>query len=172
LQVYTPAKDQTLLKQRGFPMARLVFVLLIVALFSQSDVLIPITMGCESSDCKPCFRAGSEPGKEIHNKPPDVTDIALEKTELHIPPRKDNEQKPVHTDELIVGVTVTAQDPEGDTLTYNYTISGGRIVGTGAKVSWNLNGVLPGTYTITSGVDDGCGICGKTMTRSITVVRD
>jgi hypothetical protein len=157
-------------------MARLVFVLLIVACFSQWDVLIPATMGCGtrpgSSDCKPCFRAGSEPGKEIHNKPPDVTDIALEKTELQIPPKKDNEQKSVYTDELIVGVAVRAQDPEGDVLTYNYTISGGRIVGTGAKVSWNLNGVLPGTYTITSGADDGCGICGKTMTQSITVVRD
>jgi len=51
-------------------------------------------------------------------------------------------------------------------------ISGGRIVGTGAKVFWNLNGLLPGTYTITAGVDDGCGVCGKTVTQSLTVVQD
>jgi hypothetical protein len=54
-------------------------------------------------------------------------------------------------------------------LTYNYTVSGGRIVGQGANVSWDLTGAQPGTYTITAGVDDGCGVCGKTQTRTITV---
>jgi hypothetical protein len=66
-------------------------------------------------------------------------------------------------------VTTTAVDPENDVLTYNYTVSGGRIVGTGASVSWDLSGVQPGSYTITAGVDDGCGICGKTETRTITI---
>ena len=54
-------------------------------------------------------------------------------------------------------------------LTYNYTVSGGRVVGQGANVSWDLSGVSPGTYTITAGVDDGCGVCGKTQTKTITV---
>jgi hypothetical protein len=66
-------------------------------------------------------------------------------------------------------VTTTAVDPENDVLTYNYTVSGGRIVGTGANVSWDLTGAAPGTYTITAGVDDGCGVCGQTQTRTITV---
>jgi hypothetical protein len=66
-------------------------------------------------------------------------------------------------------VTTTAVDPENDVLTYNYTVSGGRIVGQGANVSWDLTGAQPGTYTITAGVDDGCGVCGKTQTRTITV---
>ena len=157
-------------------MTRFVFVLLVVLFFSQSDVSIRHSSGCPlgpgSTECKPCLRPGSEPGKETYNKSPDVTEIALERSELHIPPKKENELKPAFSNELMVGVTVTAEDPEGDPLIHNYTISGGRIVGTGSKVSWNLNGVQPGTYTITSGVDDGCGICGKTKSETITVIQD
>ena len=72
-------------------------------------------------------------------------------------------------DTTTVAVATTAVDPENDVLTYNYTVSGGRIVGTGANVTWDVTGLQPGTYTITSGVDDGCGLCGKTETRTITV---
>jgi hypothetical protein len=68
-----------------------------------------------------------------------------------------------------INVTTTAVDPENDVLTYQYTVSGGRIVGTGPTVSWDLSGATPGSYTITAGVDDGCGICGKTMTQTVTV---
>jgi len=72
-------------------------------------------------------------------------------------------------DATTVQVSATAVDPENDPLTYNYTVSGGRIVGTGANVSWDLSGLGPGSYTITSGVDDGCGLCGQTQTRTVTV---
>jgi hypothetical protein len=69
-------------------------------------------------------------------------------------------------------VTVTTRasstDPT-DVLTYNYTVSGGRIVGTGANVTWDLSGARPGTYTITAAADNGCGICGTTKTETITV---
>jgi hypothetical protein len=70
---------------------------------------------------------------------------------------------------MSVNVTTDAVDPENDVLTYQYNVSGGRIVGQGANVSWDLTGAQPGTYTITAGVDDGCGVCGKTQTRTITV---
>ncbi|MDM7922973.1 MAG: hypothetical protein QUS14_11790 [Pyrinomonadaceae bacterium] len=72
-------------------------------------------------------------------------------------------------DRTIVDVSTTAVDPENDTLTYNYTVSGGRIVGSGKDVQWDLTGVRPGTYTITAAVDDGCGFCGQTQTRTVTV---
>jgi hypothetical protein len=68
-----------------------------------------------------------------------------------------------------ISVVASAIDAENDVVTYNYVVSGGRIVGTGSKVVWDLTGVPPGTYTITAGVDDGCGICGRTATKSITV---
>jgi hypothetical protein len=72
-------------------------------------------------------------------------------------------------DSTSVSVSTVARDPENDVLTYNYTVSGGRIVGTGANVSWDVSGLAPGTYTITAGVDDGCGLCGKTQTQTITI---
>jgi hypothetical protein len=72
-------------------------------------------------------------------------------------------------DSSSISVATSATDPENDVLTYNYTVSGGRIVGTGANVSWDVSGLAPGTYTITAGVDDGCGLCGKTQTQTITI---
>jgi hypothetical protein len=54
-------------------------------------------------------------------------------------------------------------------MTYNYTVSAGRIVGSGANVTWDLSDARPGTYTITTGVDDGCGACGKTNTQTVEI---
>jgi hypothetical protein len=73
------------------------------------------------------------------------------------------------SDSRTINVTTSASDAENDVLTYNYTVSGGRIVGTGANVQWDLSGATAGTYTITTGVDDGCGVCGKTNTQTVTV---
>jgi hypothetical protein len=69
----------------------------------------------------------------------------------------------------MINVSTLAVDPDNDPLVYNYTVSGGRIVGSGKDVQWDLSGVSPGTYTITAGVDDGCGVCGQTQTKTITI---
>lgn len=71
--------------------------------------------------------------------------------------------------DMTVSVATVAVDPENDVLTYNYTVSGGKIIGTGANVTWDLTGVSTGTYTITAGVDDGAGIVGQTVTRTVVV---
>ncbi|HEX8247575.1 MAG TPA: hypothetical protein VF599_05280 [Pyrinomonadaceae bacterium] len=57
-------------------------------------------------------------------------------------------------------------------LKYVYTISGGKIIGSGANVKWDLSGVKPGTYIITAAVDEGSpwGILGRTQTREVEVV--
>jgi hypothetical protein len=67
-----------------------------------------------------------------------------------------------------VSLTTTASDPDGDTLLYSYTVTGGRITGEGANVSWDLSGVGPGTYTASVEVDDGCG-CQVTSTATVTI---
>ncbi len=69
---------------------------------------------------------------------------------------------------ITVATRASSTDPT-DVLTYNYTVSGGRIVGSGANVTWDLSGARPGTYTITAAADNGCGICGATKTETITV---
>jgi hypothetical protein len=42
-------------------------------------------------------------------------------------------------------------------LLYTYSTTGGRIVGDGSNVTWDLSGAAPGTYTTTVEVNDGCG---------------
>lgn len=89
-----------------------------------------------------------------------------------------------------IEVLTKAVDPENDYLLYVYQISAGKIKdaenseenpktfsimdgngeGKGSKVVWDLSGVAPGTYTITAGVVDFCGVCGQTQTRTVKVV--
>lgn len=109
---------------------------------------------------------------EIINIPANVTAVTLGRTTITLPcvaPLIPAEGANC-SDDVTTTVATTASDAENDVLTYNYTVSGGRIVGQGANVSWDLTGVRPGTYTITAGVDDGCGLCGQTQTQTITVV--
>ncbi len=56
-----------------------------------------------------------------------------------------------------IPVRANGSDPDGDTLTYAWTASGGRVEGTGNVVRWSPAGAAPGSYTITARVDDGHG---------------
>ncbi|MBT9177227.1 MAG: putative serine protease HtrA [Firmicutes bacterium] len=65
-----------------------------------------------------------------------------------------------------VSITVTAQDPDGDTLNYAYHVSGGHVVGTGPTVTWHAP-ASAGTYEIVVTVSDGTG---NTVSRSLYVL--
>jgi PKD domain len=67
-----------------------------------------------------------------------------------------------------VQLTANATDPDGDTLLYTWTTTGGRIVGDGPNVTWDLSGVTPGTYTANVEVNDGCG-CIAFASTTVTV---
>lgn len=69
-----------------------------------------------------------------------------------------------------VQLTTQATDPDGDTLLYTYSTTGGRIVGEGPNVTLDLSGVQPGTYTTSVEVNDGCG-CITFQSVEITVER-
>lgn len=155
-------------------MIRLILVVLVAGLFGQLETLTSSCTVFAQTGCKPCYRPDPDANKKVENKAPDVTDVALDRTELKLPPPKpgDPPKHPDYSNGMLVSVVTTASDAEGDTLTYNYTVSGGRIIGAGTKVIWDLNGVRAGTYTITAGVDDGCGVCGKTATRTVTVIEN
>jgi hypothetical protein len=97
----------------------------------------------------------------------DVTDLEVEDSMVTLPCANGTDGCSDKST-LSVKSTATSSDPT-DTLLYNYTVSGGRIVGNGSNVSWDLSGAKAGTYTITSAVDNGCGLCGKTQTKTVTV---
>jgi len=105
----------------------------------------------------------------IENKPANVESVTLSGTTITLPCPAGTRSTGGCSDNSTISVATVARDPENDVLTYNYTVSGGRVVGTGANVSWDLSGVQAGTYTITAGVDDGCGVCGSTKTQTVTV---
>lgn len=158
-------------------MSRITFVvLLFVGLVAAAYISVDQTFGCTLSawvkDCRPCLRTGSKEGNEIVNKWANVTDLTLDKTEVRIPPTIEGEPPPGedHSRDMLVEVNTKAEDPEGDILTYHYTVSGGRIVGQGAHVYWDLTGTQPGTYSITAAVDDGCGLCGRRTTQTVNVI--
>jgi hypothetical protein len=67
-----------------------------------------------------------------------------------------------------VQLSAQASDPDGDTLLYTYSTTGGRITGDGPNATLDLTGVAPGTYTVTVEVDDGCGCVAFTST-TVTV---
>ncbi len=101
-----------------------------------------------------------------------VNEVTLSNQRIVIPCEPGT--KPVEgscPDGSTINVSTSASDADNDVLTYQYTVSGGRIVGQGSNVTWDLSGARPGTYTITAGVDDGCGVCGKTVTKTIEVVK-
>jgi hypothetical protein len=118
-------------------------------------------------ECKPCKR----PDGSL-NHSPNVTGLALDKSDLQF--------KPVSTDsaaleirsapDQLINVTTNAEDAENDVLDYSYTVTSGRIIGSGSNVSWDLSGSLPGTYRITAKVDDSCGVCGKTITKTVRII--
>lgn len=146
----------------------------------------PITIANSYQGIPPGFRPSSDPhgfmvqtfiGRrqdrrgEIKNLPANVTALTVSNKTITLgcPPGQVAGEGQTCGDTSSVSVSTTAVDPENDTLVYNYTVSGGKVNGSGANVSWDLTGVRPGTYTITAGVDDGCGVCGQTKTETITV---
>jgi hypothetical protein len=71
-----------------------------------------------------------------------------------------------------VQLSATATDPDGDTLLYTYSTTGGRVTGDGPNATLDLTGVAPGTYTVTVEVDDGCGCIAFTSTTVEVVACD
>ena len=104
----------------------------------------------------------------VPNEPAEMESVSFdkEKTYLWCPFTPKSYQGVCTRDAMQVRVSTVATDLENDVLIYNYEVSGGRIIGQGANVIWDFSGLQPGVYEITVSVDDGCGHCGKSITRS------
>jgi hypothetical protein len=99
---------------------------------------------------------------------PDVEKISLSKKEINswCPTHKrPTSMCPKGTQS--VEVTITAKNVH-DGLTYYYTVTGGKIVGEGPKVQWDLSDTRPGRYTITAGIGKDDVVLGKIATENIS----
>ena len=110
-----------------------------------------------------------EPACILINHFANVTNLNLSAGEITVGCSNSATNKKCTNSKTKISVTTEAIDPENDVLTYNYNFSAGKIIGQGANVVWDLSDVKPGIYTITAGVDDGCGICGTTVTKTVVV---
>lgn len=147
----------------------------------QSITLVPSksyqSMSCKSEVAKEYFSSKSWFGKiklkdrwfNYGNIPPNVTDLKLGATEIIVGCKDSAKSASCPYTNWEISVKTTAVEPENDVITYEYKITGGKVVGSGAEIIWDLSGVTPGEYTITAGANDGCGICGQTMTKTVVV---
>jgi hypothetical protein len=106
------------------------------------------------------------------NQPPTVS-LSASSSRVTLAAECPTGQRPVATCTPTAGtvqLSATATDPDGDTLLYTYSTTGGRVTGDGPNATLDLTGVAPGTYTVTVEVDDGCGCIAFTST-TVTVDR-
>lgn len=82
------------------------------------------------------------------NNPPQITGMTVDGA----PPRDVNSSRAYIT-HLIKCVT---EDPDGDTLQYTWTCTGGKLTGEGSEVGWTAPGISD-EYTVTVVVSDGRG---------------
>ncbi|MBB6147305.1 outer membrane protein OmpA-like peptidoglycan-associated protein/opacity protein-like surface antigen [Silvibacterium bohemicum] len=57
----------------------------------------------------------------------------------------------------VVLITATASDADNDSLTFSWSASSGKIVGSGSSVKLDTTGLASGRYTVTGSVSDGRG---------------
>src|SRR5437660_2282624 len=104
----------------------------------------------------------------LPNQPPVISSFAAAASTVTLPCPPGETSETCTASPSQVQLATVASDPDGDTLLYSYTVTGGRVTGEGANVTWDLNGVNPGTDTATVEVDDG-GVCITSQTTTVTV---
>ncbi len=105
------------------------------------------------------------------NGSPDITDIRLSKSTVGVscPKGMKCDYRGLKDPAPIIDVAVSSIDRQNDPPSFIYRVTGGKIIGTGHNVKWDLSEVSYGTYSITVAADDGYGVLGKTVSRSVTV---
>lgn len=94
------------------------------------------------------------------NSPPTISGIGASPSTIVICPTDPNRSDPT-----TIQLTVSASDPDNDKLSYFWSVTGGRRVGEGSSVRWDLGGLQPGEYTAKIVVSDSKGIQATAFTK-------
>lgn len=117
------------------------------------------------------FWAGHRNAREIPkppNGPPSVT-VSASMSSITLPcPEGMTSASCTPSAARVIQLTAAGTDPDGDTLLYSWSVTGGQITGDGRNVTWDLSAVNPGTYTASVEVNDGNTHMAKDST-SVTV---
>ncbi|GAG34401.1 unnamed protein product, partial [marine sediment metagenome] len=89
-----------------------------------------------------CLSVGGGVVFALWNQPPDITSVTANPSIFN--PGENST------------ITCVASDPDGDTLTFRWSATGGNITGAGNQVTWTAPSA-PGNYTIKVTVSDGKG---------------
>ena len=100
-----------------------------------------------------------------------IEEVELDREEIFIPCGPGRRVKEGRTcdDVSSIKVKTSVVGSQNDKLQYYYTVSGGRIIGTGASVSWDLSGIRVGTYTITVAIGNDSGVYPEALTETIKI---
>jgi hypothetical protein len=103
----------------------------------------------------------------------EIQSVALSRDEVIIPcplPKSGIKREgSLCDDDMLINIATTASHPQNTELIYYYTISGGQIIGKGKNVTWDLNGVSEGYYSITVGIGDDTKFFDASVTKTIKV---
>jgi hypothetical protein len=91
------------------------------------------------------------------NRPPVITKFVSSSPSLMLCPGQADRFFCERSNRKTVTLSVEANDSERDNLTYEYSVSAGEVLGTGATVTWRLTGQPFGTHTATVKVADARG---------------
>ncbi len=100
---------------------------------------------------------------------PSVKTLTLSANEIIIGCNNAEEGKSCEESSREISVKTVEENIANDPITFMYKVSGGKIIGNGAEVTWDLTEVESGTYTITAGANNGCGWCGQTKTETVVI---
>lgn len=119
--------------------------------------------------------------------PPNVINLILSLPEItkDCPASEPEKNNGCRNGVKVIAVFAIALDNENDVFTFDFKVSGGRIIDAGerfpiklrnnktaigAKLLWDLSDVEAGSYTLTTAAnDDGCFFCGQSMEKTVIV---
>lgn len=100
----------------------------------------------------PLLTTAEQKPRRQRNRPPTIDSFTSSSSTLRVCPFR-----PELFDKPEVDLVVNATDPDGDTLQYEYSTTGGSILGEGKLVIWDLSNALQRKHEVRVTVTDGRG---------------
>ena len=93
--------------------------------------------------------------KPFYCRLPPVIDLTSSSSSIAVCPLGQHSESPSCSSSGEVTLIASVASPQNNELLFTWDVTAGRLSSEGRKVTWNLNGVKPGTYTATVEVNDG-----------------